>query len=119
MQLIITTAQIPGQRAPVLVDEAMVASLAPGTVIVDLAAESGGNCIHTEPNETVTINGVQIFGPTMLASAVATDASRLFSGTIRALLEHLISDNGELQLERNDAITVALLLEQSARLFGR
>ena len=113
MQLIITSAQIPGRPAPVLIDEETISTMQPGTVIVDLAAESGGNCIVTKANETVTLNGVRILGPTNMPSQVASDASRLFSGNVRALLEHLINREGELQLDAEDAITEALLAGQA------
>jgi NAD(P) transhydrogenase subunit alpha len=85
MQLIVTSAQIPGKPAPLLIDEQTIAALQPGTVIVDLAAESGGNCVATRPDETVTTRaGIRILGPTNMPSAAATDASRLFSGNARA-----------------------------------
>jgi NAD(P) transhydrogenase subunit alpha len=112
MQLIVTTAQIPGGPAPLLIDEETIAALQPGSVIVDLAAETGGNCVLTQPDEIVTVGGVRILGPTNMPSAAATDASRLFSGNIRALLEHLVDEQGHLKLESDDPITVALLAGQ-------
>lgn len=114
MQLIVTSAQIPGKAAPLLIDEQTIAALQPGTVIVDLAAESGGNCVATRPDETVTTRaGIRILGPTNMPSAAATDASRLFSGNARALLDHLIDDGGRLRLEGDDPIIVALLAGQT------
>jgi NAD(P) transhydrogenase subunit alpha len=113
MHLIVTSAQIPGRPAPILIDEETVSILQPGTVIVDLAADSGGNCALTRPDETVTVAGVRILGPTNMPSAAATDASRFFSGNIRTLLEHLIDDEGRLRLDRDDPITVALLAGQT------
>jgi H+-translocating NAD(P) transhydrogenase subunit alpha len=112
MQLIVTTAQVPGKRAPLLLDDETVASLRPGTVIVDLAAESGGNCTFTKPDETVTVGGIHILGPTNMASAVATDASSLFGGNVRALLDHLIDKEGRLNLDPDDPITGPLLAGQ-------
>jgi NAD(P) transhydrogenase subunit alpha len=112
MRLVIATAQIPGRPAPTLIDEETVAAMPPGAVIVDLAAESGGNCTLTRPDEMVTLRGVRILGPTNLPSAVATNASQLFSGNIRALLEHLIRSDGQLILDREDPITDALLADQ-------
>ena len=113
MQLIVTTAQVPGKPAPLLIDEQTLAALQPGTVIVDLAAETGGNCSATRPDETITTtSGVRILAPTNLASSAATDASRLFSGNIRALLDHLIDKDGRLQLDGDDPITLALLAGQ-------
>ena len=112
MQLIVTSAQIPGRRAPLLIDEAAIAALSPGSVIVDLAAESGGNTALTRADDVVTIGGVHILGPTNLPSAAAADASRLFSGNIRALLDHLVTSDGKLTLDTDDAITAALLAGQ-------
>lgn len=113
MQLIITSAQIPGRPAPVLIDAAVAKELQPGTVIVDLAAESGGNTAFTRPDETVHINGVQILGPTNLPGTVAQDASRFFSANVRALLEHLLGKEGRLELDESDAIVSALLAGQT------
>src|SRR5207237_5770624 len=114
MQLIVTSAQIAGKPAPLLIDQQTIAALQPGTVIVDLAAESGGNCVATRPDETVTTRaGIRILGPTNMPSAAATDASRLFSGNARALLDHLIDDGGRLRLEGDDPIIVALLAGQT------
>jgi NAD(P) transhydrogenase subunit alpha len=109
MQLIITTAQVPNRRAPLLIDKLTLGALTPGTVIVDLAAESGGNCEATRPDEVVEVAGIRIHGPTNLPSAVATDASRLFSGNLRALVEHLVGTDGQLHLDSDDPITGPLL----------
>lgn len=109
MNLIVATAQIPGRPAPLLIDEATIAEMSSGSVIIDLAAETGGNCALTRPDELVIANGVRILGPTNLPSAAATDASRLFGGNIRALLEHLIDETGQLRLNPEDPITGALL----------
>jgi H+-translocating NAD(P) transhydrogenase subunit alpha len=109
MQLIVTSAQIPGRPAPILIDDETLATMGRGSVIVDLAAEAGGNTTRTRPDETVTVAGVRILGPTNLASTAATDASRLFSGNLRALLEHLLGGRRELELSRDDEITAALL----------
>jgi NAD(P) transhydrogenase subunit alpha len=112
MQLIVTTVQVPGSSAPVLLDDETVASLEPGTVIVDLAAEAGGNCTLTRPDEVVHFEGVHILGPTNMASAVAVDASRLFGSNVRALLDHLIDKKGRLYLDPDDPITGPLLAGQ-------
>ena len=116
MRLIIATAQIPGRPAPILIDEETVAAMQPGSVIVDLAAESGGNCTLTRPDELTTVHGVRILGPTNLPSAVATNASQLFGGNIRALLDYLIRSDGQLNLDREDPITGALLAKQQPAL---
>lgn len=89
---IITTAAIPGKKSPVLVTAEMVRAMAPGSVIVDLAAERGGNCELTRPDETVIENGVTIFGPTNLPSTVPLHASQMYSRNITTFLTHLIKD---------------------------
>jgi NAD(P) transhydrogenase subunit alpha len=113
MQLVITTAQIPGRPAPLLIDRETLRVMQPGSVIVDLAAETGGNCEVTRPDQTVTVGGVRIMGPTNLPSLMATDASRMFSGNIRALLAHLLEGSGRLTLDAADPISGALLAGQS------
>ena len=113
MQLIITTAQIPGRPAPVLIDRETLGMMKPGSVIIDLAAETGGNCEVTEPDATVTFNGVCVMGPTNLPSLVAGDASRFFSANIRSLLAHLLEGSGRLNLDASDPISAALLAGQS------
>jgi NAD(P) transhydrogenase subunit alpha len=109
MQLVVTSAQIPGRRAPLLIDDETLAAMAPGAVIIDLAAETGGNASRTRPDEVVTVGGVRLLGPTNLPSLMATDSSRLFSGNMRALLEHLLPKEGPLELRSEDEITKALL----------
>ena len=112
MQLVITTAQIPGRPAPLLIDSEALGMMQPGAVIVDLAAETGGNCEFTRPDETVTVNGIRIMGPTNLPSLLARDASRFFSGNIRSLLAHLLEGSGRLNLDPSDPISAALLAGQ-------
>jgi NAD(P) transhydrogenase subunit alpha len=114
MQLVITTAQIPGRPAPLLIDDHALEMMQPGAIIVDLAAETGGNCESTRPDETVTVNGVRIMGPTNLPSLLARDASRFFSGNIRALLAHLLEGSSRLKLDASDPISAALLASQQA-----
>ncbi|MBB3458290.1 NAD(P) transhydrogenase subunit alpha [Rhizobium sp. BK313] len=114
MDLIITSAQIPGRAAPLLIDKETVVGLRKGSVIVDLAVESGGNCALTKANDIVDVGGVHILGPTNLSSLFATDASRLFSGNIRALLEYLLDKEDRFRLDASDPITRALLAEQVA-----
>jgi H+-translocating NAD(P) transhydrogenase subunit alpha len=113
MQLVITTAQIPGRPAPMLIDRETLKMMQPGSVIVDLAAETGGNCEVTRPDQMVTVSGVRILGPTDLPSLMATDASRMFSGNIRALLTHLLDESGRLNLDASDPIGGALLAGQN------
>ena len=109
MQLVVTSAQIPGRRAPILIDDETLAAMTPGAVIVDLAAETGGNTTRTRADSVVTVGRIRILGSTHLPSLMATDASRLFSNNLRALLEHLLDEDGRLRLSRDDAITDALL----------
>jgi H+-translocating NAD(P) transhydrogenase subunit alpha len=87
--VVITTASIPGQKAPVLISKEMVAGMAPGSVLVDLAAERGGNCEITRSGETIDVGGVTVIGPVNLASTVAHHASQMFSRNVAAFLVHL------------------------------
>jgi H+-translocating NAD(P) transhydrogenase subunit alpha len=101
---VITTALVPGRKAPVLVSEAAVAAMKPGSVIVDLAAEAGGNCALTKPDETVTsANGVSIVGTTNLAATMPYNASQLYSRNVYALLSPWIKD-GVLSVDMNDDV---------------
>jgi NAD(P) transhydrogenase subunit alpha len=95
MDIIITTALVPGREAPKLVDKDMVESLKPGSVIVDLAAESGGNCELTEPGETVEHEGVSILGPVNLPSSMPIHASQLLSRNMYNLIGHITEDKAE------------------------
>jgi NAD(P) transhydrogenase subunit alpha len=88
--VVVSTAAIPGKKAPVLVTEDMVAAMAPGSVIVDLAAVSGGNCELTQPDEAVVRHGVTIMGPTNLASTVPYHASQMYARNVVTLVQHLV-----------------------------
>ncbi|MBI2828076.1 MAG: NAD(P) transhydrogenase subunit alpha [Acidobacteria bacterium] len=111
MDLTISTAAIPGKKAPVLITEAMVRSMKPGSVIVDLAAETGGNCAVTRAGETyTTANGVTILGPVNLPSTVPMHASQMFSRNVLTLLQHLITKEGELVINLEDDITGPMCL---------
>ncbi len=100
---VISTASIPGKRAPVLITRDMVAGMQPGSVIVDLAAEHGGNCELTRPNEIVVEYGVTIIGPTNIASTVPNHASQLYSRNLVNLLKLAVKD-GRLALDTDDEI---------------
>ncbi|MGQ9925810.1 MAG: Re/Si-specific NAD(P)(+) transhydrogenase subunit alpha [Chloroflexaceae bacterium] len=100
---VISTASIPGKRAPVLITRDMVAGMQPGSVIVDLAAEHGGNCELTRPNEIVVEYGVTIIGPTNIASTVPNHASQLYSRNLVNLLKLAVKD-GRLALDSDDEI---------------
>ena len=90
--VVITTALIPGRRAPTLVSEAAVKAMKPGSVIVDLAAASGGNCVLTAPDSVTTHHDVQIIGYTNLPSTVPTDASFLYARTVSAMIGEFVED---------------------------
>jgi NAD(P) transhydrogenase subunit alpha len=102
--LVITTAAIPGAKSPILVTAAMVERMKPGAVIVDLAAERGGNCELTRLGETVVAHGVTILGPDNLASTIATHGSQMYGKNMEALLSHLLDAEGNLQLDFSDEI---------------
>jgi NAD(P) transhydrogenase subunit alpha len=102
--VVVTTALIPGRPAPKLIPAAAVERMRPGSVIVDLAAETGGNCELTEPGTEVERHGVRIVGTTNVAATMPFHASQLYSRNVAALLQHLAPE-GELQLDFEDEIT--------------
>jgi NAD(P) transhydrogenase subunit alpha len=102
--VVITTALVPGKRAPLLVEEAVVRGMRAGSVVVDLAAEQGGNCAFTRPDETVEVDGVRVLGPTNLPGDVAFHASQMFARNVSAFLQNLVRD-GKLVLDFEDPIT--------------
>tara|TARA_B100000809_G_scaffold45440_1_gene39812 strand:+ start:12701 stop:13843 length:1143 start_codon:yes stop_codon:yes gene_type:complete len=103
--IVITTAQIPGREAPVLITEDMVKTMKYGSVIVDLAAESGGNCELSEVGETVLAHGVQILGPLNLATSIPVHSSQMYSKNIVTLISEFLGDDGQLQLDfENDVV---------------
>ena len=103
--IVITTAQIPGRKAPVLITEDMVKTMKYGSVIVDLAAESGGNCELSEAGETVLAHGVQILGPSNLPTSIPVHSSQMYSKNIVTLISEFISDDGQIQLDfENDVV---------------
>jgi len=102
--VVITTAQVPGKKAPLLITGEMVAGMGPGSVIVDLAAEQGGNCEPTRAGETVVVHGVTILGPVNLPATVPHHASQMYAKNASAFLLHLVKD-GNLLLDSGDEIT--------------
>ncbi len=104
VDVVITTAAVPGRRAPVLVTEDAVKLMKPGSVIVDLAAETGGNCELTEAGKTVVRHDVKILGPLNVASTMAEHASQLYARNIESLLGLMISDEGGLSLDFDDEV---------------
>ena len=107
--VVITAAVIPGKKSPILVTKEMVAAMAPGSVIVDLAAERGGNCEFTRPGEQVIEHGVTIMGSINLASTVPYHASQMYARNVATFLLHLVKD-GKLQLNPEDEIVRDTLL---------
>jgi NAD(P) transhydrogenase subunit alpha len=110
--MVICTAQVPGRPAPRLIDDAMLAGMRPGAVVVDLAVAQGGNCEGSRPGETVWRHGVQLIGADALPSSVAHHASALYARNLAALLEHLLSTSpaGEaLTLDLEDPIVSGCL----------
>jgi len=101
---VITTAAIPGKKSPLLLTAEGVRGMAPGSCIVDLAAERGGNCELSRPDQRVVDNGVVILGPTNLPSEVATHASQMFGKNLVTFLGLLFDKGGKLQLDTNDEI---------------
>jgi NAD(P) transhydrogenase subunit alpha len=102
--VIITTAAVPGKKAPILVTREMVAAMSPGSLIVDLAAERGGNCELTLPGGEVVENGVTILGPENVPATVPFHASQMYSKNMQTFLLHLVKD-GVMQLNLEDEIT--------------
>jgi len=113
--VVITTAVVPGKKAPVLVTAEMVRGMAPGSVIVDLAAERGGNCELTRSGETIVDSGVTIIGRINLASTVPYHASSLYARNITAFLQHLVKD-GKLNVKMDDEITRETLLTRGGEI---
>jgi len=109
--VVITTALVPGRRAPVLITADAVRSMRPGSVVIDLAAEMGGNCELTKPGEVNVVNGVRIDGTLNLASSVAAHASQLYSRNVSALLGLVLKD-GKIDLDMNDEITNGAVITQ-------
>ena len=109
--VVVTTALIPGRPAPVLVTDAMVAGMTPGSVVVDLAAERGGNVEPSRPDEVVTAHGVTVLGPTNLPSTVPYHASQMYARNVSALLLHLVRD-GAIALDLDDEITSGTLVSR-------
>lgn len=106
---VITTAAVPGRKAPILVTEEMVRVMPAGSVVVDLAAERGGNCELTRPGETVSVDGVTIIGATNLPATVPYHASQMYARNVATFLLHLVKD-GKLVLDPEDEITVETLV---------
>jgi len=102
--VVIGTAQIPGKKAPVLLLKETVSSMKPGSVIIDLAASSGGNCELTQNGKTIEVNGVKIVGKSDYPSEMSTDSSRMFGSNISNLLKIMITKEGKFSINLQDEI---------------
>ena len=116
--VIITTGQIPGRDAPVLITDEAVRGMAPGSVIIDLAADSGGNAEPSRPGETVDVGGVKVIGPDNLVSDMAADASQLYAKNLENLLGLLVTEEGELKLDFDDDIVDAACIAHEGEIRG-
>ena len=110
--VVISTAAVPGKKAPILITGDMVARMASGSVIVDLAAERGGNCELTKPGHTIVAHGVTIHGPENLSSTVPFHASQMYAKNVATFLLHLVK-KGEVQLDMNDEITKETMMTRN------
>jgi len=119
VDLVVTTAQIPGKPAPRLITADMVASMRPGAVIVDLAAESGGNCELTLAGETVQSGTTTIIGPVNVPATVPFHASQMFGKNVLALVTHLSTKEGALSIDPTDEITGAMTVVRDGSVVAR
>mgnify|MGYP003353165870 CR=1 FL=1 len=108
--IIITTALIPGRKAPVLISEDTVKSMKPGSVIVDMAVEQGGNCPLSELGKTVVKHGVTLIGEPNIPALAAADASALYARNVLDFLKLIIDKEGALNVDRSDEIVAATLM---------
>jgi NAD(P) transhydrogenase subunit alpha len=113
--VVITTAVIPGKASPVLITKEMVEGMAPGSVIVDLASERGGNCELTKMGEVIVVHGVTIIGSINLASSVPYHASMMYAKNISAFLTHMIKD-GKFQFSAEDQIMRETMLTRGGEI---
>jgi len=116
--VVITTAAIPGRQSPRLISAAAVATMKSGSVIVDLAAERGGNCELTQADETVVVHNVTILGPTNLPSEIPNHASQMFGNNMTKFLLHLVNDEGEVSLDLDDEIIQGCLVSHGGQVIN-
>ncbi len=112
--VVITTAAVPGKKAPILITKEMVKGMMPGSVIVDLAAERGGNCELTTPGETVVKEGVTILGPLNIPATIPFHASQMYAKNVTTFLKHLVKE-GEMAFDEADEITQETLLTRNGK----
>jgi len=113
--VVITTALVPGQPAPFLINEAAVKAMRPGSVIVDLAAEKGGNCQLTTADQTTVVHGVTLIGSTNLPSEIPANASQMYARNLTTFMKHLAPE-GELVLDLEDEITSGAMLTHAGKI---
>jgi len=113
--VVITTAAVPGKKSPVLISEEVVASMRPGSVIVDIAAEKGGNCAVTKPGEKIIHKGVIVIGPLNISAEVPVHASQMYAKNISTFLLHMVKE-GKLELDLEDEITKGALVAHGGKL---
>ena len=118
VDVVITTALVPGRRAPILVSAKAVEAMKPGSVIVDIAADTGGNTTLTKPGETVHSNGVAILAPLNLASTEPVHASQMFSKNIETFINHIGKD-GTLKVDLADEITKAMTITHNGEMLRK
>jgi len=114
VDIVITTAAVPGRKAPMLINREMVESMQPGSIIVDIAAERGGNCELTKPGETVVVNGVTIMGKLNLPSEIPYHSSQMYAKNVLNFLRHLIKDE-KLEFNLEDEITVGTMITNGGK----
>jgi NAD(P) transhydrogenase subunit alpha len=114
--VIITTAQIPGRPAPLLITAEAVRSMQPGSVLVDLAADTGGNVEGSKPGETVDVDGVKIIGPANLPSQMAGNASALYAKNLQNLVELMVDEEGNLKIDTDDEVIAGSLLTKDGEI---
>ncbi|MCA9089094.1 MAG: NAD(P)(+) transhydrogenase (Re/Si-specific) subunit alpha, partial [Planctomycetaceae bacterium] len=112
--VVITTAAIPGKKAPILLTEEMVKAMPPRSVVVDLAAERGGNCELTRPGETIDVHGVTIMGPENLPSSIPRHASQMYSNNVTTFLKSIVKD-GKVTLDMTDEVVAGTLVSCSGK----
>jgi NAD(P) transhydrogenase subunit alpha len=113
--LVITTALVPGRKAPILIDDEQISLMKPGAVLVDMAAEQGGNCTKTEMGKIADFQGVKIIGAVNMPAELSANASELFARNIWELMK-LIAPKGDLILDRNDEIVQGSLICSSGEI---
>jgi NAD(P) transhydrogenase subunit alpha len=115
MDVVVTTAAVPGRKAPLLITASMARKMAPGSVIVDLAAERGGNCELTKPGEKVVDNGVTILGPLNLPASIPNNASLMYARNLSTFLKNMINKEGQLNIDLSDEITKETMVARDGK----